>query len=51
MVDRVLTSQPHDLAREFRTTHNADVKRDVTRGMNVTKSWHVMRIKVAACLK
>ncbi|MDD9361826.1 MAG: hypothetical protein PV344_02735 [Anaplasma sp.] len=45
MVDRVMTSQPHDLAREFRTTHNAHVKCDVTRGMTVIKRWHVMRIK------
>ncbi|MDD9363113.1 MAG: hypothetical protein PV344_09335, partial [Anaplasma sp.] len=34
---RVMTSQPHDLAREFRTTHNVHVKRDVTRGMKVIK--------------
>ncbi|MDD9362837.1 MAG: hypothetical protein PV344_07945 [Anaplasma sp.] len=45
MVDRVMTSQPHDLARDFQTTHNAHVKRDVTRRMKVTKRWHVMRIK------
>ncbi|MDD9361736.1 MAG: hypothetical protein PV344_02275 [Anaplasma sp.] len=37
LVDRVMSSQPHDLAREFRTTHNAHVKRDVTRGMKVIK--------------
>ncbi|MDD9363067.1 MAG: hypothetical protein PV344_09105 [Anaplasma sp.] len=37
MVDRVMTSQPHDLAREFRTTHNAHVKRDVMRGMKLIK--------------
>ncbi|MDD9362123.1 MAG: hypothetical protein PV344_04275, partial [Anaplasma sp.] len=37
LVDRVTTSQPHDLAREFRTTHNAHVKRDITRGMKVIK--------------
>ncbi|MDD9362086.1 MAG: hypothetical protein PV344_04085 [Anaplasma sp.] len=42
MVDRVMTSQPHDLAREFHTAH---VKRDVTRGMKVIKTLHVMRIK------
>ncbi|MDD9362028.1 MAG: hypothetical protein PV344_03785, partial [Anaplasma sp.] len=34
---RVMTSQPHDLAREFQTTHNARVKRDVTRGVKVIK--------------
>ncbi|MDD9362945.1 MAG: hypothetical protein PV344_08485 [Anaplasma sp.] len=45
MVDGVMTSQPHDLAREFYTTHNANVKRDVTRGMKVIKTWHVMRMK------
>ncbi|MDD9362835.1 MAG: hypothetical protein PV344_07935 [Anaplasma sp.] len=45
MVDRVMTSQPHDLAREFGTTHNAHVKRDVTRRMKVIKRLHVMRIK------
>ncbi|MDD9362887.1 MAG: hypothetical protein PV344_08195 [Anaplasma sp.] len=45
MVDRVTTSQPHDLAREFQTTCNADVKRDVTRGMKVIKILHVMQIK------
>ncbi|MDD9361673.1 MAG: hypothetical protein PV344_01950, partial [Anaplasma sp.] len=45
LVDRVMTSQPYDLAREFRTTHNAHVKRDVTRGVKVIKRWHVMRIK------
>ncbi|MDD9361704.1 MAG: hypothetical protein PV344_02105 [Anaplasma sp.] len=44
MVDRVMMSQPHDLAREFRTTHNAHVKRDATRGMKVMKRLHVMRI-------
>ncbi|MDD9362242.1 MAG: hypothetical protein PV344_04875 [Anaplasma sp.] len=33
---RVMTSQPHDLAREFHTTHNALVKCDVTRGMKGT---------------
>ncbi|MDD9362418.1 MAG: hypothetical protein PV344_05795 [Anaplasma sp.] len=38
LVDRVMTSQPHDLAREFKTTHNAHVKRDVTRGMKATKT-------------
>ncbi|MDD9362568.1 MAG: hypothetical protein PV344_06575 [Anaplasma sp.] len=45
MVDRVTTSQPHDLTREFQTTHNAHVKRDVTHGMKVTKRLHVMQIK------
>ncbi|MDD9362724.1 MAG: hypothetical protein PV344_07370 [Anaplasma sp.] len=45
MVDRVITSQPHDLAREFETTHKAHVKRDVTLGMKVIKRWHAMRIK------
>ncbi|MDD9362043.1 MAG: hypothetical protein PV344_03860 [Anaplasma sp.] len=45
MVDRVMTSQPHDLAREFQTTHKAHVKRDVTRGMEVINRWHVLRIK------
>ncbi|MDD9362588.1 MAG: hypothetical protein PV344_06675, partial [Anaplasma sp.] len=35
LVDKVMTSQPHDLAREFQTTHNAHVKRNVTRGMKV----------------
>ncbi|MDD9362647.1 MAG: hypothetical protein PV344_06975 [Anaplasma sp.] len=35
MVDRAMTSQPHDLAQGFQTTHNAHVKRDVTRGMKV----------------
>ncbi|MDD9362411.1 MAG: hypothetical protein PV344_05760 [Anaplasma sp.] len=44
MVERVMTSQPHDLAREFQTTHNAQVKRDVTRGMKVIKRWHVVRL-------
>ncbi|MDD9362818.1 MAG: hypothetical protein PV344_07850, partial [Anaplasma sp.] len=37
LVDRVMTSQPHDLAREFQTTHNTHVKRDVTRGMKGIK--------------
>ncbi|MDD9361750.1 MAG: hypothetical protein PV344_02345 [Anaplasma sp.] len=45
MVDRFMTSQPHDLARKFRTTHNGHVKRDVARGMKVIKRLHVMRIK------
>ncbi|MDD9361793.1 MAG: hypothetical protein PV344_02565 [Anaplasma sp.] len=44
MVDRVMTSQPHDLAREFQT-HNSHVKRDVTRGMKVIKRGLVMRTK------
>ncbi|MDD9362604.1 MAG: hypothetical protein PV344_06755, partial [Anaplasma sp.] len=30
---------------EFRTTHNAHVKRDVTRGMKVTKRRNVLRNK------
>ncbi|MDD9362298.1 MAG: hypothetical protein PV344_05160 [Anaplasma sp.] len=33
----VMTSQPHDLARELETTSNAPVKRDVTRGMKMIK--------------
>ncbi|MDD9361692.1 MAG: hypothetical protein PV344_02045, partial [Anaplasma sp.] len=37
LVHRVMTSQPHDLAREFQTTPNAHVERDVTRGIKVTK--------------
>ncbi|MDD9362421.1 MAG: hypothetical protein PV344_05810, partial [Anaplasma sp.] len=37
LVYRVVTSQPHDLAREFQTTHSAHVERDVTRGMKVIK--------------
>ncbi|MDD9362595.1 MAG: hypothetical protein PV344_06710 [Anaplasma sp.] len=45
MVDRVMTSQPHDLAQEFRTTHDAHVKRDVTHGTEAIKRLHVMRIK------
>ncbi|MDD9362977.1 MAG: hypothetical protein PV344_08650 [Anaplasma sp.] len=44
MVDRVMTSEPHDLAQDFQT-HNAHVKRDVTRRMKVIKRSHVMRIK------
>ncbi|MDD9362819.1 MAG: hypothetical protein PV344_07855 [Anaplasma sp.] len=40
-----MTSQPHDLARECQTTHNAHVKRDVTRGMKLIKTRHVMRMK------
>ncbi|MDD9362905.1 MAG: hypothetical protein PV344_08285 [Anaplasma sp.] len=40
-----MTSQPHDLAREFQTTHKAHVRRDVTRGMKLIKKLHVMRIK------
>ncbi|MDD9362419.1 MAG: hypothetical protein PV344_05800, partial [Anaplasma sp.] len=31
LVDRVMTSQPHDLAREFQTTHNTHVKRVTSR--------------------
>ncbi|MDD9362163.1 MAG: hypothetical protein PV344_04475 [Anaplasma sp.] len=45
MVDRVTTSQPHDLSREFRTTHHAHVKRDVTRRMKAIKRCRVMRIR------
>ncbi|MDD9362787.1 MAG: hypothetical protein PV344_07690, partial [Anaplasma sp.] len=45
LVERVMTSQPHDLAREFQRTHNAHVKRDVTRGMKVIKRSHSVRIK------
>ncbi|MDD9363014.1 MAG: hypothetical protein PV344_08835 [Anaplasma sp.] len=45
MVDRIMTSQPHDLARDFQTTHDAYVKRDVTRGMKAIKRCRVMRIK------
>ncbi|MDD9362636.1 MAG: hypothetical protein PV344_06920 [Anaplasma sp.] len=37
LVDGVMTSHPHDLAREFRTTHSAHVKRDVTRGVKAIK--------------
>ncbi|MDD9362363.1 MAG: hypothetical protein PV344_05520, partial [Anaplasma sp.] len=37
LVDRVMTSQPHDLAQEFPTTHTAHVRRDVTHGMKVIK--------------
>ncbi|MDD9362961.1 MAG: hypothetical protein PV344_08570, partial [Anaplasma sp.] len=37
LVDRDMTSPPHDQAREFRTTHNAHVKGDVTRGMKLIK--------------
>ncbi|MDD9362723.1 MAG: hypothetical protein PV344_07365 [Anaplasma sp.] len=51
MVDRVMTSQPHDLAREFQRTHNAHVKRDVARGMKVNKCRHAMRIKGGRILK
>ncbi|MDD9363016.1 MAG: hypothetical protein PV344_08845, partial [Anaplasma sp.] len=31
----IMTSQPHDLAREFPATHNVHVKRDVTCGTKV----------------
>ncbi|MDD9361817.1 MAG: hypothetical protein PV344_02690, partial [Anaplasma sp.] len=31
LVDRIPTSQPHDFAREFRTTHNAHVTSCVER--------------------
>ncbi|MDD9362825.1 MAG: hypothetical protein PV344_07885 [Anaplasma sp.] len=44
MVDRVMTPQPHDLARGFQRTHDAHVKRDVTRGMKLIKTSHAMRI-------
>ncbi|MDD9362554.1 MAG: hypothetical protein PV344_06500 [Anaplasma sp.] len=44
MVDRVTTSQPHDLAREFQTTHSAHLKRDVTHGMKVITRWHLLRL-------
>ncbi|MDD9362695.1 MAG: hypothetical protein PV344_07215 [Anaplasma sp.] len=36
-MNRVMTSQPHDLAREFQRTNNAHVKRDVTRAIKVMK--------------
>ncbi|MDD9362834.1 MAG: hypothetical protein PV344_07930 [Anaplasma sp.] len=39
MVDMIMTSQPHDLARRFQTTHSAHLKRDVTRGMKVITRW------------
>ncbi|MDD9362860.1 MAG: hypothetical protein PV344_08060 [Anaplasma sp.] len=42
MIGRVMTSQPHDLAREFQTTHNGHEKRDVTHG---DESDHLMRLK------
>ncbi|MDD9362451.1 MAG: hypothetical protein PV344_05965 [Anaplasma sp.] len=45
MADRVMTSQPHDLAREFKKTHNAHEKRQVTRGIKVITRWHLMRLK------
>ncbi|MDD9362582.1 MAG: hypothetical protein PV344_06645 [Anaplasma sp.] len=38
-----MTSQPHDLAREFQTTHNAYEERKVTCGTKV--------IPRCACLK
>ncbi|MDD9362236.1 MAG: hypothetical protein PV344_04845 [Anaplasma sp.] len=38
LVDGVMTSQPHDLAREFRTTHNAHEERDVARGTKLIKT-------------
>ncbi|MDD9362515.1 MAG: hypothetical protein PV344_06305 [Anaplasma sp.] len=43
MVDRVMTSQPHDLAREFQ--NNAHVKSDLMRGVKVIKRLYVVRIK------
>ncbi|MDD9361636.1 MAG: hypothetical protein PV344_01755 [Anaplasma sp.] len=45
MVDRVMTSQPHDLVREFQTTRNAHENREVTRGMKVITRWHLKRLK------
>ncbi|MDD9362429.1 MAG: hypothetical protein PV344_05855 [Anaplasma sp.] len=45
MVDRVMTSQPHDLARDFQRTHDAQVQTDVTHGMKVITRWHLMRLK------
>ncbi|MDD9361449.1 MAG: hypothetical protein PV344_00760 [Anaplasma sp.] len=45
MVDTVMTSQPHYLARGFRTTHNAHEKRYVTRGMKAITRWHLMRLE------
>ncbi|MDD9362710.1 MAG: hypothetical protein PV344_07290 [Anaplasma sp.] len=44
MVGRIMTSQPHDLAREFQT-RNAHEKRDITRGMKVMTRWHLVRLK------
>ncbi|MDD9363058.1 MAG: hypothetical protein PV344_09055, partial [Anaplasma sp.] len=38
-------SQPHDIAREFQTTHIAYEKRGVTRGMKVITRWPLMRLK------
>ncbi|MDD9362674.1 MAG: hypothetical protein PV344_07110 [Anaplasma sp.] len=40
----VITSQPHDLARDFETTHSAHLKRDVTRGITVITRWHLIRL-------
>ncbi|MDD9361612.1 MAG: hypothetical protein PV344_01635 [Anaplasma sp.] len=34
----------------FQTIHNADEKRDVTRGMKVITRWHLMRFKGRRCL-
>ncbi|MDD9362950.1 MAG: hypothetical protein PV344_08510 [Anaplasma sp.] len=45
MVNRIMTSQPHDLAREFQTTYNAHEKPDVTRGMKVITRWRLMRLE------
>ncbi|MDD9362766.1 MAG: hypothetical protein PV344_07580 [Anaplasma sp.] len=42
MVDIIMTSQPHDLAREIETTHNAHEKCDVTRAMKVITRWHLI---------
>ncbi|MDD9361328.1 MAG: hypothetical protein PV344_00095 [Anaplasma sp.] len=44
MVGAVMTSQPHDLARKFQTTHEAHAKRYVTRRMRVITRWHLMRL-------
>ncbi|MDD9362483.1 MAG: hypothetical protein PV344_06140 [Anaplasma sp.] len=45
MVDRVMASQPHDLARKFQTTHSTHEKRDVTRGMKVIARLQLMQLK------
>ncbi|MDD9362649.1 MAG: hypothetical protein PV344_06985, partial [Anaplasma sp.] len=39
-----MTSQPHDLARKFQTTHSAHEICDVTRGIKVITRWHLMRL-------
>lgn len=52
LVDGVMTSQPHALARECQATHNAHVERDVTRGMKWIKNMTLLfDVKVAACLE